>query len=224
VTRLCPAGHDSERYPQFARERAWLRCDAPTGVPRICGFKLAHGVRYVEATTQRPFWFLRSLPVKVALPNRRATIALGQRIALALTPGDLVLLDGALGAGKTFLARSILRALGVPPKAVIASPTFGLVHSYEGRSGDLLHVDLYRLRDGDMAAEVARLGLREARGEGAIVLAEWAIGAALGRATLTIALTHTKTARLATIDGEKMSTLRDAVQPLGVAVSPKSRP
>lgn len=114
------------------------------------------------------------------LPTRRSTTKLGERIASKLEPGDLVLLHGDLGSGKTFLARAIARALGVDAAEPIASPTFGLVLEHplpKGRT--LLHVDLYRLRDDpalDFPAEVARLGLRERRREGAIVVCEWGEG------------------------------------------------
>lgn len=104
------------------------------------------------------------------LPTRRATTRLGRALAAALRPGDLVLLSGSLGAGKTFLARAICRALGVPHETTVASPTFALIHEYPTRIGPLLHVDLYRLED---PRAVAQLGLREALAEGAIALVEW---------------------------------------------------
>lgn len=104
------------------------------------------------------------------LPTRRATTRLGRALAAALRPGDLVLLSGSLGAGKTFLARAICRALGVSHETTVASPTFALIHEYPTRLGPLLHVDLYRLED---PRAVAQLGLREALAEGAIALVEW---------------------------------------------------
>lgn len=104
---------------------------------------------------------------------------LGKAIAARLEPGDLVLLSGDLGAGKTFLARSIARALGVPRERTIVSPTFTLVQEYDCPKGGLLvHADLYRLRGSTsgLPSEVARLGIREKRGEGAIVIVEWGEG------------------------------------------------
>lgn len=98
---------------------------------------------------------------------------LGRAIGAVLEAGDLVLLSGGLGAGKTFLARSVARAFGV--RGRVASPTFSLVHEYETGAGRLLHVDLYRLLETSvpLADEIQRLGLREQRAEGAVLLVEW---------------------------------------------------
>ena len=115
----------------------------------------------------------------IPLLTRRDTTRLGDRLAGILAPGDLVLLSGDLGAGKTFLARAIARALGVPVDVAIASPTFTLVQEYETKKGTLLHVDLYRLRDDDeekTRGEIRRLGLAERRAEGAIAVVEWGEG------------------------------------------------
>ncbi len=113
-----------------------------------------------------------------ALPlrTRRDTTRLAARAAKVLEPCALVLLSGGLGAGKTFFARALLRGLGV--SAAVPSPTFTLVQEYATRAGTILHADLYRLREAgtDVHAEIARLGLREQRGDGAILLVEWADG------------------------------------------------
>ncbi len=150
------------------------------------------------------------------LATRRDTVRLGRDVAGVIRPGDLLLLFGDLGAGKTFLARSLLRALGVPAATPVASPTFTIVQEYDTRRGALLHVDLYRLRDGDMATEVARLGLRERRAEGAIVVVEWADDheALLGAAALAVSLRiepatgAAATARRARLHGPRVSELR----------------
>ncbi|NOU31662.1 MAG: tRNA (adenosine(37)-N6)-threonylcarbamoyltransferase complex ATPase subunit type 1 TsaE [Polyangiaceae bacterium] len=146
------------------------------------------------------------------LATRRDTVRLGRDVARVLQPGDLVLLFGELGAGKTFLARSILRALGVPRETPVASPTFTIVQEYETSRGTLLHVDLYRLRDGDMATELSRLGLRERRAEGALLVVEWADDheARLGAVALGVSLRldATPLGRRARLHGPRASELR----------------
>lgn len=111
------------------------------------------------------------------LPTRRATIRLGQAIARALRPGDLVVLTGGLGAGKTFLVRATLRALGVPDEIAVPSPTFTLMNEYGPDAGarlPVVHADLYRLLGaGDLDDELDELGIRARRGEGYAVLVEW---------------------------------------------------
>jgi tRNA threonylcarbamoyladenosine biosynthesis protein TsaE len=105
----------------------------------------------------------------IALPTRRRTTQLAASLAELLLPGDLVILKGDLGAGKTFFTRALARALGVPPSIGITSPTFTLVHEIEAKI-PLAHADLYRLNE---PGELAELGLRERRGEGAALLVEW---------------------------------------------------
>jgi tRNA threonylcarbamoyladenosine biosynthesis protein TsaE len=105
----------------------------------------------------------------VPLPTRRATVRLARAVASALGPGDLVILSGDLGAGKTFFTRALCRALGVPREEPITSPTFTLVHEHAGRI-PIAHADLYRLGDEE---ELAQLGLRDRRGEGALLVVEW---------------------------------------------------
>jgi tRNA threonylcarbamoyladenosine biosynthesis protein TsaE len=105
----------------------------------------------------------------VPLPTRRDTRRLGEALARVLVPGDLVVLEGGLGAGKTFLARAIARGLGVAAHVPVTSPTFALVHELPARV-PLVHADLYRLRGAD---ELAELGLVERIGHDAIVLVEW---------------------------------------------------
>jgi tRNA threonylcarbamoyladenosine biosynthesis protein TsaE len=106
---------------------------------------------------------------ELILPTRRATIDLAKRLAPLLAPSDLVILSGDLGAGKTFFARALCRALGVPPTVSITSPTFTLVHELKGRL-PILHADVYRLSG---EADLMSLGLREARNEGALLVVEW---------------------------------------------------
>jgi tRNA threonylcarbamoyladenosine biosynthesis protein TsaE len=135
-------------------------------------------------------------PVEIALPNRRATKALAEKVAPRLRPGDLVRLDGDLGAGKTFFTRALLRALGVGEETAVTSPTFVLVTEYPCKVGLVLHADLYRLREGGprsqgFLAEVEGLGLRERRDEGAVLVVEWGEGAEAalgGEPELTVTL------------------------------------
>jgi len=102
------------------------------------------------------------------LPDEAATARLGAAIAAALRPGEAVCLSGPLGAGKSTLARALVRALTTPDEEV-PSPTFTLVQFYEGPRLAVAHFDLYRLSDPDEAYEI---GLDEALDEGAAVI-EW---------------------------------------------------
>ncbi|HZY55988.1 MAG TPA: tRNA (adenosine(37)-N6)-threonylcarbamoyltransferase complex ATPase subunit type 1 TsaE [Reyranella sp.] len=103
------------------------------------------------------------------LPNEQATEALGATLAARLKPGDVVGLKGDLGAGKTTLARAIIRAAAADPDLIVPSPTFTLVEVYDTPRGSYWHFDLYRLDD---PQQVYELGWEEALAEG-IVLLEW---------------------------------------------------
>ena len=118
-----------------------------------------------------------------------------------------MILDGGLGVGKTFLARAILRAVGAGVR--VSSPTFVLAQEYETPRGAFVHADLYRLLDvsSSLEMEVERLGLRERRREGAVVLVEWgmpAIAALGGAPSLVVSLAiDGATARVATLSGPR---------------------
>jgi len=103
-----------------------------------------------------------------SLPSSAATTELAQRIARILLPGDVVLLEGPIGAGKTHFARSLIQSLLELPEDV-PSPTFTLVQTYDVSRGELWHADLYRLSHVD---EVEELGLIAAF-DTAICLVEW---------------------------------------------------
>jgi len=126
------------------------------------------------------------LATDVLLHSRRATVRLARALAAALRPGDLVILTGDLGAGKTFFTRALCRALGVPAREPITSPTFTLIHEHTGRL-PIAHADLYRLGDEE---ELSHLGLRERRGEGAVLIVEWGAPyeAALGGDALHVSI------------------------------------
>jgi tRNA threonylcarbamoyladenosine biosynthesis protein TsaE len=101
--------------------------------------------------------------------SEEETIALGEQIAAQLPPDATVLLIGNLGAGKTTLAKGIVKGLSAAEQEEVASPTFTLIHEY-GDPPRVYHVDLYRLDD---AAAVATLGLDELFEKNAVVLIEW---------------------------------------------------
>ena len=103
------------------------------------------------------------------LANEVATESLGASLAARLKPGDVVGLKGDLGAGKTTLARAIIRAAANDPDLIVPSPTFTLVEVYETPRGTFWHFDLYRL---ETPEQVYELGWEEALAEG-IVLLEW---------------------------------------------------
>lgn len=94
-------------------------------------------------------------------------VRLGQRMGALLAAGDLVLLYGDLGAGKTTLVKGIALGLGVADQ--VASPTFALIHLHRGRIA-LCHVDLYRL---DSADQLEPLGLEECLEGDAVTVVEW---------------------------------------------------
>lgn len=105
---------------------------------------------------------------RIFLADDAATAALGAELAAQLQSGAVVLLSGGLGAGKTALARSIVRTLVGDPAIDVPSPSFALVQPYEASGAPLLHADLYRLRS---EREIDELGLFDRTD--AIVLVEW---------------------------------------------------
>ena len=143
-----------------------------------------------------------SLPARSASPE--ATRALAARLAGVARRGDVIVLQGHLGAGKTTFAQGFARGLGV--EGPVTSPTFTLVRQYPCTLGQLVHVDVYRL---DHLAEVADLGLADLVEEG-VALVEWGDVArpALGPVTWTVAITRPGTGgsgddeRLLTVHGE----------------------
>ena len=102
------------------------------------------------------------------LDDEAHTAALGAAVARVLAKREAVCLSGPLGAGKSVLARGLIRALA-PAEADIPSPTFTLVQFYEGPQFPIAHFDLYRLKSPDEAYEI---GLDEALRDGAAVI-EW---------------------------------------------------
>ncbi|HEY7497945.1 MAG TPA: tRNA (adenosine(37)-N6)-threonylcarbamoyltransferase complex ATPase subunit type 1 TsaE [Vicinamibacterales bacterium] len=105
----------------------------------------------------------------VVTAGEEETVEAGERLADDLAAGDVVLLHGRLGAGKTAFVRGLARGLGADA-ADVSSPTFTLIQQYDSGRVPLFHVDLYRLEP----AEVDDLGLDELIDGGGIVAIEWA--------------------------------------------------
>ena len=108
------------------------------------------------------------LTIEKRLSGLADTVRLGGVFASALRSGDVILLSGPLGAGKSAFARSVIRALTRSDEPV-PSPTFTLVQTYRTSKFDIWHLDLYRLTD---PAEATELGLEEALRAG-VLLVEW---------------------------------------------------
>ncbi len=132
------------------------------------------------------------------LDDEAATARLGEDLAMALKPGDVLALSGDLGAGKSTLARALIRALADDEALDVPSPTFTLVQSYATRL-PVHHFDLYRLAS---AAELEELGFDEALATGA-ALVEWPDRAegALPSTTVHVELDHQGDGRLARLSG-----------------------
>ena len=101
--------------------------------------------------------------------SEAATEALAGELARRLGAGDVVLLSGTLGAGKTAFVRGLARGLGLGA-AEVSSPTFTLIHEYRGGRLTLFHVDLYRLT----SADANDLGLQELGADDGVLAIEWA--------------------------------------------------
>lgn len=112
-----------------------------------------------------------SPPLSLRLASEDATRALAARMAQGLRAGDTLLLQGPIGAGKTFFARALIRTLLARAGRVeeVPSPTFTLVQTYEAGALEIWHADLYRLTSAD---EVTELGLEDAF-DTALCLVEW---------------------------------------------------
>jgi len=226
---------DGRAYELFdSTQRALARTDRPTFAPDVCAALILHEqcgraleVQQVAARsdelvptavlevhlafTMPPVSRRVRVPLDLPLPDLAATEALGRALARLLRPGDVVALHGDLGAGKTALARALIRALPGAPGACgdaaaeeVPSPTFTLVQTYDREPAPVWHFDLYRLED---AAEVDELGFSEALA-GGISLIEWPerlggrLGGRLPAAALNVILVFDgDEARRARLDG-----------------------
>ena len=140
------------------------------------------------------------------LPDEAATAALGERLGAVARPGDVIALYGDLGAGKTTLARALIRSL-LGPETEAPSPTFTLVQTYPGPTFPIWHFDLYRLND---PGEARELGLEEA--VDGLALIEWPerLGRDLPIARLEVRLSFDGAGRIARlVDLDDWSTRLD---------------
>ncbi|MBB5073768.1 hypothetical protein HNQ69_000894 [Bartonella callosciuri] len=137
------------------------------------------------------------------LENEEATKLFAQDLALALKPGDLVTLQGDLGAGKSTIARTIIHTLANDSTLDVPSPTFTIAQSYQLPQLEIIHADFYRL---SMAEEIEELGLHEAR-ENSILLIEWPEKSAdlLGPITFGLTLQYEERGRHVTLTSSQHS-------------------
>tara|TARA_R110002072_G_scaffold14582_9_gene60202 strand:+ start:10406 stop:10861 length:456 start_codon:yes stop_codon:yes gene_type:complete len=127
-----------------------------------------------------------------ALQDESETIALGAKMASALIGGEIIFLQGELGAGKTTFVRGLLNALG--HSGNVKSPTYTLVEPYSITGIDIYHFDLYRINDPE---ELEAMGIRDYCDGNAICLFEWPEQGAdvLPEADITLSLTHLSSGR-----------------------------
>jgi len=111
---------------------------------------------------------MQAVHAPIPLPDPEGTATLGRALASRLRPGDTLMLEGGLGAGKTHLARALIQAL-LPVPEDVPSPSFTLVQTYDGPGFEIWHADLYRLSG---QGDLDELGLELAIG-GALCLIEW---------------------------------------------------
>lgn len=108
------------------------------------------------------------MPLLVARTEEEMLEA-GRQIAASLQPGDVVLLVGEMGAGKTTIAKGIVEGFGAGPAESVSSPTFTLVHEYR-QQRTVYHTDLYRL---ESPQQVLSIGIEDLLDSGELLLVEW---------------------------------------------------
>lgn len=141
----------------------------------------------------------------VTVPDEDGTRLIAAQLAGVLSPGDVIALDGTLGAGKTAFARALINALPGPAEDV-PSPTFTLVQTYTRGDLDIWHFDLYRLEDPDEAYE---LGIEDAFAD-AVSLIEWPdrLGTLLPGGHLNVKIIESGTGRRIVFSGNSKWTER----------------
>jgi tRNA threonylcarbamoyladenosine biosynthesis protein TsaE len=108
--------------------------------------------------------------ISLALSDLAATAELGRKLGRLARSGDVILLHGGLGAGKTTLTQAIAAGLDVPPEQHVSSPSFALLHEYRGGRLPLFHLDLWRLAGEE---DVENAGLAEYIGGSGLTVIEW---------------------------------------------------
>lgn len=134
------------------------------------------------------------------LSSLKRTEAFGIILGEIVEPGDIITLEGPLGAGKTALTQAIARGLGVDPRIYVTSPTFSLLHEYQGRI-PLYHMDLYRLAGEN---EIESLGFSEYFYSDGLTVIEWPerLGSLMPPERLHVALAISgETSRTANLTG-----------------------
>jgi tRNA threonylcarbamoyladenosine biosynthesis protein TsaE len=109
------------------------------------------------------------MATELLLPDLAATAALGRALGRLARNGDVILLHGGLGAGKTTLTQAVAVGLEVPPDQYVSSPSFALLHEYQGRL-PLFHLDCYRLAGEE---DVEGAGLLDYIGSSGLTVIEW---------------------------------------------------
>ena len=138
--------------------------------------------------------------MRMFLADDDATAELGAKLAARARPGDVLLLQGPLGAGKSTLARAFIRALAGDPGLTVPSPTFTLVQAYETPRGEVWHYDLWRL---DGPEGLTELGWDETGDK--ITLVEWPdrLGDLAPAGALRVRLSHAGAGREIELQGEE---------------------
>ena len=168
--------------------------------------------------------------IAINTTSAEETVRVGAALGRCCAAGDIVALQGELGAGKTQLVRGLAEGLGLEPRHV-SSPTFVLMQEYESADDrddhpTLVHIDAYRIKSEEDLTSIGWLGRGEEMRENAVVAIEWAalIEPALGDDVLWINITHEPFGRCVVLSARgawqaKISLLTKALQDAGLVVA-----